>query len=283
MPTLGVMMFPTDYAIQPVELAKAVEERGLDSLFFPEHTHIPTSRRSPWPGGGELPLEYSHTLDLFVALTAAAVVTKRIKLGTGICLVIERDPIVLAKEVASLDLLSNGRVILGIGGGWNAEEMEDHGTDFKLRWKLLRERVQAMKEIWSKDVAEFGGELVKFDPLWSWPKPVQKGGPPILLGSEGKRAPERVATYCDGWMPINGKPEKLAEGLKALREAANRAGRKFESLQLVLFAAPGKEEPARKMIEMGFSHLIFGLPPAKADKVLSLLDQYAALAEKLRH
>jgi probable F420-dependent oxidoreductase len=283
MPTLGVMMFPTDYAIGPAELAKAVEERGLDSLFFPEHTHIPTSRRSPWPGGGDLPLEYSHTLDQFVALTAAAVVTKRIKLGTGICLVIERDPIMLAKEVASLDFLSGGRVILGIGGGWNAEEMENHGTNFKSRWKLLRERVQAMKEIWSKDVAQFNGELVKFDPIWSYPKPVQKGGPPILLGSEAKRGPERAVAYCDGWMPINRKPEQLAEGLKALREAADRAGRKYESLQLGLFAAPGKEDAARRMIEMGFTHLIFGLPPAKADKVLPLLDQYAALAEKLRH
>jgi len=283
MPTLGVMMFPTDYAIGPAELAKAVEERGLDSLFFPEHTHIPTSRRSPWPGGGDLPLEYSHTLDQFVALTAAAVVTRRIKLGTGICLVIERDPIVLAKEVASLDFISGGRVILGIGGGWNAEEMENHGTNFKSRWKLLRERVQAMKEIWSKDVAQFNGELVKFDPIWSYPKPVQKGGPPILLGSEAKRGPERAVAYCDGWMPINRKPEQLAEGLKALREAADRAGRKFESLQLGLFAAPGKEDAARRVMEMGFTHLIFGLPPAKADKVLPLLDQYAALAEKLRH
>ena len=283
MPTLGVMMFPTDYAIGPAELAKAVEERGLDSLFFPEHTHIPTSRRSPWPGGGDLPLEYSHTLDQFVALTAAAVVTRRIKLGTGICLVIERDPIVLAKEVASLDFISGGRVILGIGGGWNAEEMENHGTNFKSRWKLLRERVQAMKEIWSNEVAQFNGELVKFDPIWSYPKPVQKGGPPILLGSEAKRGPERAVAYCDGWMPINRKPEQLAEGLKALREAADRAGRKFESLQLGLFAAPGKEDAARRVMEMGFTHLIFGLPPAKADKVLPLLDQYAALAEKLRH
>ena len=181
--TFGAMMFPTDYAIQPVELAQAVETRGLDSLFFPEHTHIPTSRKSPWPGGGDLPTEYWHTHDQFVALTAAAVATKRIKLGTGICLVIERDPIVLAKEVASLDVISGGRVILGIGGGWNAEEMENHGTNFKKRWKVLRERVQAMKEIWSKDVAEYHGEFVNFDPMWCYPKPIQAGGPPVLLGS----------------------------------------------------------------------------------------------------
>src|SRR5260370_19305468 len=164
MPTFGVMMFPTDYAIQPFELAKAVEERGLDSLFFPEHTHIPASRRSPSPGGGELPMEYSHTHDPFVALTAAAVVTKRIRLGTGICLVIERDPIVLAKEVASLDVISNGRVILGIGGGWNAEEMEDHGTDLKRRWRILREGGPAMKQTGSKDQPECHRHFVNFVP-----------------------------------------------------------------------------------------------------------------------
>jgi probable F420-dependent oxidoreductase len=282
MATFGVMMFPTDYAIQPAELARAVEERGLDSLFFPEHTHIPTSRKSPWPGGGELPMEYSHTHDQFVALTAAAVVTKRIKLGTGICLVVERDPILLAKEAASLDFISGGRLILGIGGGWNAEEMENHGTNFKSRWKILRERILAMREIWSKEAAEFHGEFVNFDPIWSYPKPVQAGGPPILLGSEAKRAPERVVDYCDGWMPINRKPEQLAEGVKALREAANRAGRSFETIQLGLFAAPGKEDAARRVMEMGFTHLIFPLPPAKADKVMPLLDTYATLSDKLR-
>jgi probable F420-dependent oxidoreductase len=282
MGTYGAMMFPTDYAIQPVELAKAVEERGLDSLFFPEHTHIPTSRRSPWPGGGDLPMEYSHTHDLFVALTAAAVATKRIKLGTGICLVIERDPIVLAKEVASLDVISGGRVILGIGGGWNAEEMEDHGTNFKRRWRLLRERVLAMKEIWRNEKAEFHGEFVNFEPMWSWPKPVQTGGPPILLGSEASKAFERVVEYCDGWMPINRGGDKLQEGVKQLREAASRAGRRFKDLQLGVFGVPPKEDTAKRFQDWGFSHLIFGLPPAKADKVLPMLDTYASIAAKLR-
>jgi probable F420-dependent oxidoreductase len=282
MPLFGAMMFPTDYAIQPVELAKAVEERGLDSLFFPEHTHIPTSRRSPWPGGGELPMEYSHTHDLFVALTAAAVATKRIKLGSGICLVIERDPIVLAKEVASLDVISNGRVILGIGGGWNAEEMEDHGTNFKSRWKLLRERVLAMRAMWRNESAEFHGEFVNFDPIWCWPKPVQPGGPPILLGSEAKRCFERVADYCDGWIPINRRGDQLQEGVQKLREAARNAGRRFEDLQLGVFGVSPREDQAKRFLDWGFSHLIFGLPPAKADKVLPMLDQYAAIAAKLR-
>jgi probable F420-dependent oxidoreductase len=284
MTTCGAMMFPTDYAIQPAELARAVEERGLDALFFPEHTHIPTSRRSPWPGGGELPREYSHTLDLFVALAAAAAATKRIMLGTGICLVIERDPILLAKEVASLDLISNGRVILGIGGGWNAEEMENHGTDFKRRWRLLRERVLAMKAIWREDKAEFHGEFVNFDPIWSWPKPIQPGGPKILLGSEAKKALERVVDYCDGWMPINrgGTNDTLREGVKQLRETAERAGRRFEDLQLGVFGVPPKEDVAKRFEEWGFSHLIFGLPPAGADKVLPMLDTYAGIAAKLR-
>jgi probable F420-dependent oxidoreductase len=282
MPLFGAMMFPTDYAIQPVELAKAVEERGLDSLFFPEHTHIPTSRRSPWPGGGELPMEYSHTHDLFVALTAAAVATKRIKLGSGICLVIERDPVVLAKEVASLDVISNGRVILGIGGGWNAEEMEDHGTNFKIRWKLLRERVLAMRAIWRNETAEFHGEFVNFDPIWCWPKPVQPGGPPILLGSEAKRCFERVVDYCDGWIPINRRGDQLQEGVQKLREAARNAGRQFEDLQLGVFGVSPREDQAKRFLDWGFSHLIFGLPPAKADKVLPMLDQYAAIAAKLR-
>jgi probable F420-dependent oxidoreductase len=279
--TFGVMMFPTDYAIQPIELARAVEERGLDSLYFPEHTHIPTSRRSPWPGGADLPKEYWHTHDPFVALGAAAAVTKRIQLGTGICLVIERDPILLAKECASLDMISGGRLVLGIGGGWNAEEMEDHGTDFRKRWSLLRERILAMREIWTKDPAEFHGEFVNFPAMWAFPKPVQQGGPPVLLGSEAKRCFERVADYCDGWMPIYRRNHKLAEGVKQLREAADRAGRRFESLRLSVFAVPGREDEVKKLREIGFHDLIFGLPSAPADKLLPMLDTYAELKRKV--
>ena len=278
----GVFQFSTDYAIRIDDLARETEGRGFESLFVPEHTHIPASRKSPWPGGADLPREYWHTVDPFVGLAAAAAVTTRLKLGTGICLVIERDPIVLAKEVASLDVISNGRVILGIGGGWNAEEMEDHGTDFKCRWKVLRERVLAMKEIWSKDQPEFHGEFVNFDPIWLWPKPVQKGGPPVLLGSEAKNALERVVDYCDGWIPINRRGHTLAERLKQLREMAERTGRRFDSLINGVFGVPAREDAARQFIDIGFPHLVFGLPPAKADKVLPLLDQCAAVAAKLR-
>jgi probable F420-dependent oxidoreductase len=279
--TFGAMMFPTDYAIQPIELARAIEERGLDALYFPEHTHIPTSRRSPWPGGGDLPEEYWHTHDPFVALGAAAAATTRIKLGTGVCLVIERDPIVLAKECASLDMISGGRFVLGIGGGWNAEEMEDHGTNFRTRWALLRERILAMREIWTKDAPEYHGEFVNFPPMRAFPKPVQKGGPPVLLGSEAKRCFERVADYCDGWMPIYRRNHTLADGVKQLREAASRAGRRFESFALSVFGVPPREDEVKKLIEIGFTEIIFALPPAPSDKVLPMLDSYAAIKRKL--
>jgi len=279
MTDFGVGMFPTDYAIQPVALARSAEERGFESLFFPEHTHIPASRRTPWPGGAELPKEYWHTHDPFVALGAAASVTTRLKLATGICLIIERDPITLAKEVASLDMLSNGRVILGIGGGWNAEEMENHGVEFPQRWRILREKVLALRAIWSQENAEFHGEYVNFDPLWSWPKPVQKNGPPILLGADSKWAAERVVEYCDGWMPL--AVRDASKGLARLREAAARAGRRFESLNLTASGVAPKHEVVSRWVEQGFHRIVFMLPPAGPDVVLPLMDRAAELARKL--
>jgi probable F420-dependent oxidoreductase len=281
MTDFGILMFPTDFAIPPVELAVAAEEHGFESMFFPEHTHIPASRKTPFPGGGELPKEYWHTHDPFVALGAAAARTKKLKLGTGVCLVVERDPIVLAKEVASLDLISNGRVIFGIGGGWNVEEMENHGALYRRRWKLVREKILAMREIWTREAAEFHGEFVKFDPVWSYPKPVQKGGPPVILGSQSPKVFERVAEYCDGWMPINFPRYDFAAAVKKLREAAVRAGRRPESLSLSIFGVGPKEEDARKFIDLGFGRIIFGLPPAGREVVLPLLDKYAELAAKL--
>ena len=206
---IGLMMFPADYAIRPDDLAREAEARTFDSLWFPEHTHIPTSRRSPWPGGGELPQEYWHTHDPFVALSMAAAVTTQLKVGTGICLLIERDTITTAKEVATLDFLSNGRFLFGIGGGWNVEEMGHHGTVFKTRWKKLREQIAAMKTIWTEDAAEYHGEFVNFEPIWSWPKPVQKPHPPILLGGHSPQVLQRVVEYCDGWMPIGGRATEL--------------------------------------------------------------------------
>jgi len=214
---LGVTMFATDYAIRPDELAHACEERGFESIWFPEHTHIPTSRRSPWPVGAALPKEYWHTHDLFVSLMAAAAATKTIKVGSGICLVIEHDPIVLAKEVASVDQLSNGRLIFGIGGGWNAEEMENHGTPFNRRWKVLRERIEAMKVIWSEEAAEYHGEFVNFDPIWCYPKPSQKPHPPILLGTLSAQRLNRVVRYCDGWIPVGLMLKDLPAAIRDLR------------------------------------------------------------------
>src|SRR6266704_2502835 len=222
---IGVGMFATDYAIRIDELARETEARGFESLWVPEHTHIPTSRRTPWPGGSELPLEYSHTYDPFISLMYAAAVTKTLKLGTGICLVIERDTITLAKEVASLDHISRGRVLFGIGGGWTAEEMEHHGTPFAERWKILRERVGAMKAIWTQDEAEFHGKYVTFDKMWSHPKPVQKPYPPILMGGAGPHARQRAVDFDGHWIPIGGRAysEPISESMADFRARADKA------------------------------------------------------------
>ena len=278
-PQFGVTMFPTDYSIQPVELARAVEERGLDSLFFPEHTHIPVSRQTPFPGGGDLPRMYWHTHDPFVALAAAAAVTQRIKLGTGICLVIERDAITLAKECASLDMISNGRLILGIGAGWNREEMENHGANFPHRWAIVREKVLAMQAIWTEEEAEYHGQWVDFDPIWSYPKPVQPGGPPIWIGANSKWVFDRVAEYADGWMPIGG----LGSGnLERMEAALNDKGRQLRDLDMALFGAPTDTDALRGRMAQGFDHLIFNLPSVGTDEALTRLDRLAALAQSMR-
>ena len=273
----GLVMFPTDYSIRPDELARAAEERGFESLFFPEHTHIPASRRTPYPAGGELPKEYFHSHDPFVALSMAAAVTKKIKLATGICLVIERDPIVLAKEVSSLDLLSGGRVILGIGGGWNVEEMENHGTAFKTRWKLLRERVEAMKAIWQNEEGSYRGELVKFDPIWSYPKPAQKPHPPILLGGHGEVALKRVVAYCDGWLPISMMAGDLKKQIGELHRLAAEKGRDPRSISISVFWTQPDRQAIDAYGEMGAERVIFALPSEGREQVLPILDGYAKL------
>lgn len=273
----GVYMFPTDYAIDPVSLGRAVESHGLESLFVPEHTHIPTSRRSPFPGGGELPKEYSHTLDPFVALGAVAAATERLMLGTGICLVIERDPITLANEVASLDFISGGRVLFGIGGGWNREEMENHGTDPSRRWKVLRERIEAMQQIWTEDAAEYHGEFVDFDPIWQWPKPVQKPHPPVIIGGDGANTLKRVVRYGDGWMPI-GRRADFKSRIDELNRLAAEAGR--ADIPVTIFGAAPKPDVIDAYAEAGVERLLFHLPPAPRDEVLPLLEQRADLARQ---
>ena len=273
----GVVMFPTEYSMAPGDLARALEERHFESVWFPEHTHIPASRRSPFPGGGDLPKEYWSAYDPFLSLTAAAMTTSRLRLGTGICLVVERDPIVTAKEVATLDRLSSGRALFGIGGGWNAEEMENHGTRFATRWRVLRERVLAMKEIWTKEEAEFHGEFVSFDPIRAQPKPVQKPHPPVIMGGDGARTFERVIEFADGWMPISRPHTNPVAKIPELRQRAEKAGRDPKSISISIFFAKPDKAAIEALAKAGVDRAIFGLPSAGKDKVLPLLDAYASV------
>jgi probable F420-dependent oxidoreductase len=275
----GVIMFPTDYSIGAVELAQAVEGEGFESLWFPEHTHIPAERRTPWPGGAELPREYSHSLDPFVGLAAAAAATTRLKLGTGVCLVIERDPITLAKDVASVDFISGGRLLFGIGGGWNLEEMSNHGTDPNLRWSVLRERILAMKQIWTADEATFHGKYVNFERIWQWPKPVQRPHPPIIVGGNGPRTLRRVVEYGDEWAPIIGRGPDLIARMSELAELASAAGR--APIPVTVFAF-GQPNPAwvEQYQAAGASRYIFGLPAAPAETVLPFLARCADIARQ---
>ncbi len=278
---LGIEMFATDYAIRPDELARECEDRGFESVWFPEHTHIPASRRSPFPAGGDLPKEYWHTHDLFVALGAAAAATKTIKLGSGICLAIERDAITMAKEVATVDQLSNGRLIFGVGGGWNAEEMENHGTPFKKRWKILREKIEAMKVIWAQEAAEYHGEFVNFDPIWCYPKPMQKPHPPIILGSNTPQGLSRVVNYYDGWLPNARAFQKLPEMLENLWSQATQAGRGKKDISISVLGAQGDEAMLGRCKELGAERAIFFVPPAGRETVLPLLDKYASFIPKV--
>src|SRR5712671_866692 len=235
---IGACYFPTDYGINLAELGRALEDRGFDSLFVPEHTHIPVSRKSPFPGGGELPKRYAHTHDPFVGLAFAAAATKKLTIGTGICLVPQHEPIVTAKAIASLDQLSGGRFVFGIGGGWNVDEMENHGARHATRFKLMRERVLAMKALWTEKEASFHGEMVNFDPVWSYPKPAQKPHPPILLGGETDYTLRRVVEYCDGWFPRPGRGFEIVEQLRRLHRMAEDKGRDPKTLSTSVFRAP---------------------------------------------
>lgn len=272
----GATIFPTADAMPMAELGPALEERGFESLWVAEHTHIPASRRSPWPGGAELPQMYYETLDPFVALTAAAVTTTTLKLATGITLVPQHHPITLSKQVASIDQVSGGRFILGVGGGWNAEEMENHGGDFSTRWKLMRERIEAMKAIWADDPAEYHGDMVDFDPIWSRPKPVQTPHPPIHVGGASPWGPRRAARYGNGWMPINGRGSMLDE-LDVLAEECAKNDRDVSEIELTLYAAPPDVDEVKRHEDAGVDRFVFGLPPSGADVLLPLLDAYAEI------
>ncbi len=275
----GAVIFPTDETIDPASMARATEERGFDSLWFPEHTHIPTSRETPWPGGRDLPRYYMRTYDPFVALAVASAVTTNLKLGTGICLVVERDPIVTAKEVASLDRLSNGRFLFGIGAGWNVEEMRNHGTDPNTRFALMEQRVEAMKKLWTEDEAEYKNSLVRFERSFSWPKPVQTPNPPIYIGGDGPKTLDRVVRMADVWMPIYGRSERTAARIKELDTLSTAAGRGH--IPTVIFAAPADVKIVAEYQAAGADGVLFAMPQSTPEKVLAHLDACAVVAAQL--
>ena len=278
---LGLIIFPADYTIAPARLARLAEERGFESLFFPEHTHIPVSRETPWPGGGDLPPEYSHTHDPFVGLAMAAAVTERLKLGTGICLVIQRDPIITAKEVATLDRLSGGRFLFGVGAGWNREEMRHHGTDPARRFSLMRERIEAMKAIWTTEEAEYHGEHVDFEPAWSWPKPHQEPHPPVLVGGTGEKVLDRVVAFGDEWMPNRVKsPEDLGGRIADLQRKAEAAGR--GPIPVTVFGAKPEVRALERIRDVGVHRALFYLQPETPDAVERQVDELAPLVEAIR-
>ncbi|MEY2449216.1 MAG: hypothetical protein QOH79_2692 [Acidimicrobiaceae bacterium] len=277
----GVTLFATDRSIGIVELAHAVEERGLDSLWVPEHTHIPTSRRTPYPNGGDLPDEYRRCLDPFVALTAAAIAAPTIRVGTGILLVAQHDPIVTAKAAATIDVVTGGRFSLGIGFGWNEDEMNDHGVDYKTRRELGRENVLAMRELWTQEEASFDGQHVHLPPSWSWPKPVQPGGPPILIGgAAGPKLFHHIAEYADGWIPIGGRG--ITDALPKLRSAFEEAGRDPSNVQVTPFGSIPDHGKLDYFESLGITECVFQLPSAPADQVLPLLDKQAAIVAERR-
>jgi probable F420-dependent oxidoreductase len=271
----GISTFVTDEGIAPGALASAIEERGFDSLFIAEHTHIPLSRKSPWPRGGELPRKYYRTLDPFITLTAAATATEHLLLGTGVALIVERDPIITAKEVASLDLVSGGRMIFGIGAGWNREEMENHGTDPSTRGELMNERIRAMIEIWTKDKPEFHGQYVNFDPIGAWPKPVQMPYPPIYVGG-GSRAFDRIAQFGDAWLANGLPPDKVKPMLGELREAAGR------DVPVTVFNAFSEPEDLEAYAQLDVERVLLGLPTLSESETLHRLDELAGVAATSR-
>jgi probable F420-dependent oxidoreductase len=272
---LGLTTWFTDYSVSPVDFARAAEDLGFESVFVPDHTHIPVSRLSAYPNGGELPPEYSHGLDPMVVLGLMAATTSRIRLGTAVCLVIERDPIVLAKQVATLDHVSGGRIELGVGAGWNREEMANHGTKFETRWALLRERVQALRTIWSATEAEYHGQHVDFDPIWSWPKPAQPRGVPVLVGGAGPAVIRRVLEYGDGWIPPVGWEQDLFERVERLHEEARLAGRPEPPVTAV--GVKPKRDVLAQLDDHGIDRALIAVPVEDRDSSLSRLERYAAL------
>jgi len=281
---IGAAMFFTDYSMTPVELARAMEERGFESVWAPEHSHIPLSRGSNYPQGGDLPKRYYDVMDPFVSLTAAATATTTLKVATGICLVIQRDPIQTAKLVASIDQVSQGRFLFGVGAGWNAEEMADHGTAFKTRFKLLRERIEAMKAIWTESKPEYHGEFVDFAPMMTWPKPVQKPHPPVIIGGAFPYGARRALAFGDGWMPHVKRPQydDVTEFLPKVREMAQEAGHDPDTLPITAWGVGEDADRLKRYRDRGITRAVVSLPSEKADTILPLLDRWADLIRAVR-
>jgi len=278
----GINLFATDFGIHPSELGQVLETLGFESLFFAEHTHIPVNRRSQHPYAADINQDYLHCLDPFIALATVAASTQHLRLGTGICLVVERDPITLAKEVATLDHLSGGRFLFGVGGGWNLEEMENHGTDPQRRWKVLRERVEAIKTIWTQEEPAYHGEFVNFDPVWQWPKPVQKPHPPILIGGDGPNTLKRVVRYGDGWMPVAAyDPNDLTafkQRIATLTQLASDAGRGL--IPITLVAGAPTLDVIKRYEDAGVERILFWLDSVSKEEIVPILESHADL---IRH
>ena len=273
----GASMFFTDYSMAPGELGQALEQRGFESLWAPEHSHIPLSRKTPFPGGGELPKKYYDAMDPFVTLTAAAVATTTLKVGTGVCLVVQRDPIQTAKLVASIDQVSGGRFLFGIGNGWNRDEIENHGVKFEQRHKVVRERVEAMKAIWTQTKPEYHGEFVNFDPMMAWPKPVQKPHPPVIVGGAFPYSARRAIRYGDGWIPQAARSGygEIAELIPEFRKMATEAGRDPDSIEITVWFPKQDAELMKRYQELGVKRVVFNTDSEKADKVLPVIDRWA--------
>ena len=273
----GIAFFPTDTSIRPAPLGLALEERGFESIWVAEHSHIPLSRKSPWPGGDELPRMYYETYDPFVWLAAIAATTTTLRVATGICLVAQRDPIHTAKEVASLDSLSGGRFLFGVGAGWNEDEMNNHGTPMQGRFRLMRERVEAMKEIWANDAAEYHGELVDFEPIAMWPKPAQRPHPPIHVGGAFPGGARRAVRWCDGWIPIGGRGEgDIGDQVQEMRLMAEEAGRDPASIEVTIYYAPPDATAIQQLAAAGVDRVVFGLPSVPEPEAIDALDKMMA-------
>jgi probable F420-dependent oxidoreductase len=279
---IGAVMFFTTDSMQPAPLARVLEERGFESLWVPEHTHIPSSRKTPYPAGGPLIRPYYDIMDPFLVLNTAATVTTKLKVGTGIALLTQRDPIVTAKVVSTIDQLSNGRFLFGVGNGWNQDEIENHGTAFASRHKLARERIEAMKTIWAEEEPEYHGEFVNFDKMKQWPKPFQKPHPPIIVGGAFPYAARRAIRYGDGWIPRDDWLDRDGIGvLDKFRVMAKEAGRDPAGLPISTFRVPPDIDRLKRYRALGIDRAVFSLPAEKDDKIMPILDQWAELKRQL--